>query len=149
MLFTHVVIISVAVCSCGQDFCMLYFPAYGLSFSMSVGCWGCVPSVPVFLKSSFSGQCISPWCRIFGFNNYTEFRNNEVVRSPISNTLPLWLQFYLMTFSEGDPAISDDFSKTIWMLFLLLLHFERCLLTSAVSGRLFPLSVVSLLCCRF
>lgn len=128
MLFTHIVIISVAVCSCGQHFSVLCFSAYGLSFSMSVGCWGCVPSVPVFLKSSLSGPCISPRCRIFGFNSYTEFRNSEVVRSPISNTLPLWLQFYMIRFSEGDPAVSDGFSKTIGMLFLLLLHFERCLL---------------------
>lgn len=119
LLYTYIVIISVAVCSCGQDFCMLYFPASGLSFSMSVGCWAVFPG---FLKSSFSGWCISPRCRIFGFNSYTEFRNNEVVRSLISNTLPLWLQFYLMRFSEGDPAVNDGVSKTIGMLFLLLLH---------------------------
>lgn len=40
-----------------------YLPAYGLSFSMSVP--RC-RDVPLFLKSSLSGRCISPGYRILG-----------------------------------------------------------------------------------
>lgn len=80
-----------------------------------------------------------------GFNSYTEFRNDEIVRSPFSNALLLWHQFHLLRFSEGDPAVTDGFSKTVGVTFLLLLYFEQYLFSSEASGMVFPLSIVPVL----